>query len=99
MVKIVLEENQSGYDAVLEYIERFLDKEELMGVVAFTIATSYDDDDKDYIKSKHTEIVDVDYDKVVWDNDWWEGEKYIKIFGIALLNDLEIKGGIYYEKN
>ena len=57
-----------------------------MGVVAFTIATSYDDDDKDYIKFKHT-----------WDNNWWEGEKYIKLFGIALLEDLEIEGGIYNE--
>ena len=97
MVKIVLEENQNGYNEVLKYINRFLDKEELMGVVAFTIATSYDDDDKDYIKSKHTEIVDVDYETVVWDNDWWEGEKYIKIFGISLLEDLEIEGGIYNE--
>ena len=97
MVKIVLEENKNGYAEVLKYIERFLDKEELMGTVAFTIATSYDDDDNDYIKFKHTEIVDVDYDKVVWDNDWWEGEKYIKLFGIKLLSDLEIEGGIYNE--
>lgn len=28
-------------------------------------------------------------------NDWWEGEKYIKLFGIKAVGELDISGGIY----
>ena len=90
MVKIVLEENQNGYDEVFKYIKRFLDKRHTDGMVVFTISLSYDDNK--YLK--HTELVEVDYEKVIYENDWWEGEKYIKLFGIELLRDLEIKGGM-----
>lgn len=93
MVKIVLEENQNGYDEVFKYIKRFLDKRKTFGMVVFTIDLSYDD--KEYFKN--TELVDVEYDKVIYDNDWWEGEKYIKLFGIELLDNLDIEGGIYNE--
>lgn len=93
MIKIVLEENQNGYNEVFKYIKRFLDKRNTFGMVVFTIALSYDDEK--YFKN--TELVDVDYDKVIYDNDWWEGEKYIKLYGITLLDDLYIEGGIYNE--
>lgn len=38
MVKIVLEENQNGYDEVFKYINRFLDIRNTFGMVVFTIA-------------------------------------------------------------
>ena len=33
----------------------------------------------------------------LWLNDWWEGEKYIRLLGICGVNGLDICGGLYEE--
>jgi len=30
--------------------------------------------------------------------DWWESEKFIKLFGIKTVDELDISGGLYTEK-
>ena len=37
------------------------------------------------------------FNDIEYEMDWWEGEKYIKLFGIKSVNELDISGGIYTE--
>lgn len=37
------------------------------------------------------------FDDIEFLNDWWEGERYIKLFGVKTIEELDISGGIYTE--
>lgn len=39
------------------------------------------------------------YHDIEFLSDWWEGEKYIKLFGIKAVSELDISGGIYSEND
>lgn len=39
----------------------------------------------------------MNFDDIEYLYDWWEGEKYIKLFGIQSVDELDISGGIYAE--
>ncbi len=95
MVEIKLRDGQSGYDAVGEYIQRYWGCN-IADSVVVSMSTSYDGD----TYHQHNEIA---YPMGFDDNieflyDWWEGEKFIKIFGIKAVSDLDITGGIYMKE-
>lgn len=94
IVTVELKDGQTGYDVVGEYIQRYW-KHNVYTTVIVCIAISYDGRDYDL----YNEIADPSpyCDSIVFLNDWWEGEKFIKILGIEAVSDLRIHGGIYEE--
>lgn len=96
MVEIKLENGQDGYDVIGNYIRRYWDRNAYEDVIV-SIGTSYDGK----IYAHYNEIVSPYFetdDFVEFLHDWWEGEKYIRLFGIKPVSAFNITGGIYMEK-
>lgn len=91
MIEIILEDSQSGYDAVGEYIRRYWDHN-IPNTVVVSLGLSYNG--KNYYLCNEV-ASPVNFDDIEFLYDWWEGEKFIKLYGIQNLNELEISGGIY----
>lgn len=91
MIDIVLKDGQSGYDAVGEYIRRYWNHN-IIDTVIVSIGTSYDGKTFDLKKEVACPI---NFDDIEFMYDWWEGEKYIKLFGIKAVGEFDISGGIY----
>lgn len=93
MIDIKLENGQSGYDEVGKYIRRYW-SHNTTGTVIVSIGTSFDGNTYDLLKEVASPI---NFDGIEFLYDWWEGEKFIKLFGIITVDDLDISGGIYKE--
>lgn len=93
MIDIVLKDGQSGYDAVGEYIRRYWNHN-ITDTVIVSIGTSYDGNTYDLRKEVAAPL---NFDDIEFLDDWWEGEKFIKLFGIKTISELDISGGIYDE--
>lgn len=93
MINIKLTNGQSGYDAVGEYIQRYW-SHNIYDTVIVSLGTSYDGKTFDLKKEVACPI---NFDDIEFMYDWWEGEKYIKIFGIKAVGEFDIYGGIYEE--
>lgn len=93
MVEIKLKDRQSGYDAVGEYIRRYWEHN-ITDTVIVSLATSYDGKK---FETRNEVASPYNYDDIEFLYDWWEGEKFIKLFGIKTLSEIEIDGGIYTE--
>ena len=100
MVDIVLKDGQSGYDAVGEYIRRYWEHN-ITDDVVVSIGTSYDGNTYDLRKEVASPSpLPLEYyggGDIEFLHDWWEGEKYIKLFGIKTIGELDIAGGLYDE--
>lgn len=93
MINIKLNDGQSGYDVIDKYIKCYW-KHNVVGAVVFRIGTSYDGEDY-YLSNQVAEPMG--FHDIGYEMDWWEGEKYIKLFGIKSVGELDISGGIYTE--
>lgn len=93
MVDIKLNDGQSGYDAVGEYIKRYW-SHNIYNTVIVSMETSYDGKTYDIRKEV---ACPYKFDDIEFLNDWWEGEKFIRLFGIKDIEELDISGGIYTE--
>lgn len=91
MVDIKLNDGQSGYDVIGDYIRRYWKHNGYTDVIV-SIAISYDGNK--YYAYKEVASPE-NFDDIMYLNDWWEGEKYIKLFGIQSVDELDISGGIY----
>lgn len=91
MIDIHLKDGQSGYDAVEEYIRRYMEHN-IMDDVIVSVGTSYDGVTYDL---KNEVASPINFDNIEFMYDWWEGERFIKLFGIKSVNELDIHGGIY----
>lgn len=91
-IDIKLENGQSGYDVVGEYIQRYWEHNYPDTVIVY-LGLSRDgqiyDSYKGVATPHHSDIEFLD--------DWWEGEKFIRLFGIRIINDVDVYGGIYTE--
>lgn len=95
MVDIVLKNDQTGYDVISDYIYRYWNHN-ILDTVIISIGTSYDGHTYDL----RNEIASpIGFNEIEFMNDWWEGEKYIKLFGIKTLGELDISGGIYEDNH
>lgn len=94
MIDIVLKDGQSGYDAVGEYIRRYWNHN-ITDTVIVSVGTSYDGNTYDLRKEVASPL---NFDDIEFLYDWWEGEKFIKLFGIKTISELDIYGGIYDEE-
>lgn len=91
MIDIFVTDGKSGYDVIADYVRRYWEYNTYTNIIV-SMATSYDNKKYYY----HNEVVSpYNYDGIEWLNDWWEGEIYIKLYGIADINDFEIHGGLY----
>ena len=93
MVDIVLQSGESGYEAVGKYIRRYW-KHNITSTVVVSIGVSYDGLTYELIKDVACPL---GFDGVKCLYNWWEGQKYIKLFGIKTLDELDVSGGIYTE--
>lgn len=93
LIDIKLNNGQSGYEVIGEYIKRYWEHNTYTTVIV-SIGTSYDGSTYSLMKEVASLM---DYDDIEFLNDWWEGEKYIKLFGIKAIDELDISGGIYTE--
>lgn len=91
MIDIVLKDGQSGYDAVGEYIRRYWNHN-IIDTVIVSIGTSYDWNAYDLRKEVASPL---NFDDIEFLSDWWEGEKFIKLFGIKAVGEFDISEGIY----
>lgn len=95
MVEIKLKDWQTGYDVVGDYVRRYWEHNVFEDTIV-SIGVSYDG--KTYCH--YNEIVSPYFendDFVEFLNDWWEGEKYIRLFGIKPVSAFDFTGGIYEE--
>lgn len=93
MVNIVLKAGQSGYDAVGEYVRRYWDNN-ICDDVIVSLSVSRDGRIYELIKCVAYPINGYGMEFL---SDWWEGERYIELFGIQAISELDISGGIYEE--
>ena len=91
MVDIKLNEKESGYNAVGKYIRRYWDHN-IPTEVIISLGTSYDGDTYRVFKDVASPT---GYDDIEFFSDWWEGERYIKLFGIKSVDEFDVSGGIY----
>ena len=95
MIDIILKDGRSGYDAVGEYIRRYWNHN-IMDDVICSIGTSQDG--KTYSLRKEVACpAGFANDDIEFLSDWWEGERFIKLFGIKTIDEFDISGGIYEE--
>ena len=93
MIEIKLQDGQSGYDVIGEYIRRYW-RNNIYTDVIVSLARSYDG----CTYEPFNEIASPrGFDDVEFLYDWWEGEKYIRLFGIKSVDAFSIVGGIYTE--
>lgn len=93
MIDIKLNDGQSGYDVVGEYIRRYWEHN-IYDTVVVSIGTSYNGN----TYNLRNEIASpYNFDDIEYLYDWWEGEKHIKLFGIKSISELDVSGGIYTE--
>lgn len=94
MIEIKLSKKQTGYDAVEEYIRRYWEHHPVDTVVV-SLAVSYDG--KDYSFRPDVATPDCYCNVIEFLNDWWEGEQFIRLYGIQSVSEIKITGGIYEE--
>lgn len=91
MIDIELKDGQTGYDIVGEYIRRYWEHN-IYDTVIISMGISYDGKTYDICKEVASPY---NGDDVEFLYDWWEGEKFIKLFGIKAIDEIDISGGLY----
>ena len=93
MVEIELKNNQTGYNAIGEYIRRYWEHHiEDAVIVSMEISR-----DRKVYEHRNEVACPYNWNSIEYLNDWWESEKYIKLFGIKSIDELDVSGGIYTE--
>lgn len=92
MIDIILKDGETGYDAVGEYIERYWEHN-IQDDVIVSLGISYDGKEYDFSQEIDSPMGFVKGVEFLYD--WWEGQKYIKLFGIKAVGEIDIEGGIY----
>ena len=93
MIEFMLLNGENAYEIVGEYVRRYWEYESCEDAV---VSIEISDDG---VKWAHiVEVIEPEsYNTPLWLNDWWEGEKYIRLLGICGVNGLDICGGLYEE--
>lgn len=95
MVEIELKKDEDGYEVVGNYIKRFWKHHSYCRVIV-SLATSYDG--KEYWDSKEIAEPMECFTDILYDMDWWEGERFIRLYGIMAVDDVKVEGGLYEEE-
>lgn len=97
MISIILKNNETGYGEIDKYVERYWDVYG-SGDVIVGIETSYDGVEWRYNNEIATVYLPSVRGEVEWLNDWWEGEKYIRLHGIQSVETINVYDGLYEEE-
>lgn len=82
--------NENGYDVVGKLAQNYFDHNSMDDLV-IRIGTSYDGVNYDI----RNEIVFIENCETVFLNDWWEGQDFIRVYGIQSIPNLDISDGLY----
>ena len=93
MVDIKLQKGQSGYDVVDEYIRRYWKHNRREDVVV-SLGISYGGRAYEFCNEVASPY---NFDDIEYFSDWWEGQGFIKIYGIKAISEFDISGGLYEE--
>lgn len=96
VVEIVLKDGQSGYDVVEKYIRSYWRHIGSSDTVICSIETSYDGKSYD-LSNEVATLFSGNGDEVEFLYDWWEGQKYLRLWGIRSVGEFAIIGGLYTE--
>ena len=91
---IKLTDGQNGYDAVGNYIRNYWKHNCFLDTVVVYFETSYNGKD---FSSEYDVACPYNGCDIEFFNDWWEGQKYIRLRGIKYIRELDVGGGIYTE--
>ncbi len=94
VLRIKLEERQSGYEAIAKYIKRYWEHN---GQDTIIVSMKISFNDKDY-ETVRAVAYPMSVDDVEFLHDWWEGQTFIKLLGIRSINLINISDGIYTEE-
>lgn len=86
----IRDSGQSGYDAVAILIWNYF-KHNPMDDLVIRIGISYNGYDYDI----ENELVLIENGSFEFLNDWWEGQMFIRVYGIRYVPTLDISGGLY----
>lgn len=92
-IDIELKDGENAYEVVGKYVSRYWQHNTYEDtVVVMEISNN------DRIYTYIAQAVSPGYkDEPIWLNDWWEGEKYIRLFAIQGVSELDVTGGLYTE--
>lgn len=92
-IDITIEEGRTAYEAVAKYIRRFWNNEQSYCDAIVCLSISYDN--IEWRTFNELALFDVDNFDVIFENDWWEGERFIRLYGIVSVDDINVSGGLY----
>lgn len=90
MTSFILSDQDTGYDVIGERINRYY-KTHTQDTVIVSLGISYDGEKWEYMNEV---AYPLDYlnSAIEFLYDWWEGQRYIKLFGIESVSNLKIDG-------
>ena len=86
----------NAYNIVAEYVKRYWQHYGFTDTVLISLGTSHGANSEAFDMHKIIAYPNR-LDDVEFDFDWWEGERFIRLYGIKLLLDIDVSGGIYEE--
>jgi hypothetical protein len=82
------ENNEEGYDVADKILEwRNAQRDYLRTSFIVFLDYKYESDDPWYTSNELLTIGPV-FDSIIWDDDWWEGEKWIRLRGFTPIDDM-----------
>lgn len=98
MINIILKNNENGYDEVGKVVDKFVEKYGV-GNIVVTLILKYTPNDLPYISNElllfegfnsDDQSPITPHEGFIWNNDWWEGQKYIDVVAIDFIDDIII---------
>lgn len=92
MIKIELKDGQNGYEEVSKLVKKSWYIMPSTTIVEMEMVNNFNND-IDYCR----EICYPDGfcgNDIMWDNDWWEGQKIINVLSINSIYDLDLSKGV-----
>lgn len=89
MIKIILKDNENGYVEVEKVVDKFVEKYGY-GSIIVKLALGRTPAEKMPDICNELLLFEGFDEGFIWENDWWEGEKYIVIVAIDFVADVKL---------
>ena len=93
-IKITIGNGEDAYEEVYKVIEKYIKKDDLISLDDYYVTFELISNGMSDIYTERIHY-DFDIDDYIWENDWWEGENTIIVYGLANVFTLRFKG--YHE--